>query len=265
MWSRAPFEQRRPAAPAAPEVATPSSARAAAPGRPAGDGGRGHRAGRRGALGEPIWGPGHHASGPATRAVAATIANRLGWLDAPAAFTDEVAELRPSADGIRGAGFTDAVVCGMGGSSLAPEVLARVCRDPRKACGSHVLDSTDPEAVAATDAATDPDHDALHHRHQVRHDHRDAGVPGPLLGTDAAPGRALPPRARPATASWPSPTRATASQAIPHSDLFRETFLNPPDVGGRYSALTYVGLVPAALLGLDLDALLEDARTMAAR
>ena len=52
-------------------------------------------------------------------------------------------------------------------------------------------------------------------------------------------------------------------EAIPHSNYFRETFLNPADVGGRYSALTYVGLVPAALLRLDLDPLLEDARIMA--
>ena len=47
---------------------------------------------------------------------------------------------------------------------------------------------------------------------------------------------------------------------MPHSNYFRETFLNPEDVGGRYSALTYVGIVPAALLWLDLDPLLEDAR-----
>ena len=52
-------------------------------------------------------------------------------------------------------------------------------------------------------------------------------------------------------------------QALPHSNYFRESFLNPSDVGGRYSALTYVGLVPAALLWLDLDPLLEDARIMA--
>ena len=54
-------------------------------------------------------------------------------------------------------------------------------------------------------------------------------------------------------------------EAIPHSDLFRETFLNPADVGGRYSALTYVGLVPAALHGLDVGALLDDARGMLAQ
>ena len=54
-------------------------------------------------------------------------------------------------------------------------------------------------------------------------------------------------------------------EAIPHHDDFREVFLNPPDVGGRYSALTYVGLVPASLIGLDLDALLASAQRHARR
>jgi transaldolase/glucose-6-phosphate isomerase len=51
-------------------------------------------------------------------------------------------------------------------------------------------------------------------------------------------------------------------KAIPHHDQFRAVFLNPPDIGGRYSALTYVGLVPASLIGLDLDALLASASAM---
>jgi hypothetical protein len=51
-------------------------------------------------------------------------------------------------------------------------------------------------------------------------------------------------------------------EAIPHHDEFREVFLNPPDIGGRYSALTYVGLVPASLIGIDLDALLASAAAM---
>ena len=51
-------------------------------------------------------------------------------------------------------------------------------------------------------------------------------------------------------------------EALAHHDDFREVFLNPPDIGGRYSALTYVGLVPASLIGLDLDALLASATTM---
>jgi hypothetical protein len=50
--------------------------------------------------------------------------------------------------------------------------------------------------------------------------------------------------------------------SIPHHDEFRELFLNPPDIGGRYSALTYVGLVPGSLIGLDLDPLLASADAM---
>jgi hypothetical protein len=53
-------------------------------------------------------------------------------------------------------------------------------------------------------------------------------------------------------------------QAIPHHDDLRETFLNPPDIGGRYSGLTYVGLVPASLIGIDLDAVLSAATAMLA-
>jgi len=56
----------------------------------------------------------------------------------------------------------------------------------------------------------------------------------------------------------------SALDAIPHTDEMREVFLNPPDIGGRYSALTYVGLVPASLIGLDLDALLASATAMLA-
>jgi glucose-6-phosphate isomerase len=197
-------------------------------------------------------------------AVAATIANRLGWLDAPAAFTDEIAELEAWAGGIRSTGFTHAVVCGMGGSSLAPDVLAQVL--PRSAHGIRVavLDSTDPAAVAAMDAASDPSTTlwiiatksgttteslAFLAHYWTATQHRVGRFPASDTGDSFVaitdPGDSL--------------------GAIPHSDVFRETFLNPADVGGRYSALTYVGLVPAALLGLDLTALLQDANAMLAR
>lgn len=196
--------------------------------------------------------------------VAATITNRLGWLDAPGSFTDEVAELEAWAGGIRSAGFTHAVVCGMGGSSLAPEVLSQVL--PRSAQGIRVsvLDSTDPGAVAAMDASSDPattlriiatksgtttESLAFLAHYWAATQQRVGRIPATLTGD-----------------SFVAVTDPGASlEAIPHSDVFRETFLNPPDVGGRYSALTYVGLVPAALLGLDLTGLLEDARTMLAR
>jgi transaldolase/glucose-6-phosphate isomerase len=200
----------------------------------------------------------------ADEGVAATISNRLGWLDAPGSFTDEIAELEAWAGGIRDSGFTHAVVGGMGGSSLAPDVLSQVL--PRSAHGLRVivLDSTDPAAVAATDAATDPESTLWIIATK-------SGTTTESLAFLAHAWAAIQHRVGrfPETATGDSFVAITdpgdSLAAIPHSDAFRETFLNPPDVGGRYSALTYVGLVPAALLGLDLGALLEDARAMLAR
>lgn len=193
--------------------------------------------------------------------VTRTIANRLGWLDAPVSFADEIAELEAWAGGIRQVGFTHAVVCGMGGSSLAPDVLAQVL--PRSAHGIPVavLDSTDPDAVAAMDAWSDP-------ATTLRIIATKSGTTTESLAFLAHYWTATQQRVGriPATDAGDSFVAVTdpgdSLAAIPHSDVFRETFLNPPDVGGRYSALTYVGLVPAALLGLDLSALLEDARGM---
>ena len=88
--------------------------------------------------------------------VADKIAHRLGWLFAPTYFQDEVAELTAFGEQIEREGYTDALVCGMGGSSLAPEVLAKVYPDSDKGLRIHVLDSTDPAAVAAYDAQLDP-------------------------------------------------------------------------------------------------------------
>jgi len=194
--------------------------------------------------------------------VAARIAHRLGWLDAPTFFQDEVAELTAFGEEIAREGYTDALVCGMGGSSLAPEVLTKTYPDSDKGLNIHILDSTDPAAVAAYDEILDPARTLrivatksgstteslafLAHEWE-REEHRVGRFPRSKAGNSfvsiSDPGAAL--------------------EAIPHANYFRETFLNPADVGGRYSALTYVGLVPAALLWLDLDPLLEDARIMA--
>ena len=153
----------------------------------------------------------------------------------------------------------------MGGSCLAPDVLNQVFGSTPDWLMLRVLDSTDPAAVAASGRPRSA-RDAVHHRHQVRHDGRDARVPRGRVGPDRV-------GARREDANDISPagfvigiTDPGASlEAIPHNDDLREVFLNPPDVGGRYSALTYVGLVPAALIGLDLDALLGRPQAMAAR
>ena len=197
--------------------------------------------------------------------VQAAILERLGWLDAPAHFADQVAALEGFGEGVRDAGFTTAVVGGMGGSSLAPDVFHRTFGTAEGWLDLRVLDSTDPAAVAATVDDLDPlatlwivasksgttteplafqadswdrAERALRSHHAPRNEHA-----GELMIAITDPGRSV--------------------EAIPHHDQLREVFLNPPDIGGRYSALTYVGLVPASMIGLDLDALLSSAQAMA--
>ena len=197
--------------------------------------------------------------------VQAAIVERLGWLDAPTAFAERTAGLEGFGDGVIDEGYTTAIVAGMGGSSLAPDLLARTFGSQEGYLDLRILDSTDPAVVARTVDDLDPLRtlfiiasksgttteplafladawqrleralDAVHH-------HAYEG-PGTFVAAITDPGKSV--------------------DAIPHHDEFRAVFLNPPDVGGRYSALTYVGLVPASLIGLDLDALLASAQTMA--
>jgi transaldolase / glucose-6-phosphate isomerase len=196
--------------------------------------------------------------------IQAEIAARLGWLEAPIHFADNTAGLEGFGDAVVAEGFTNVVVAGMGGSTLAPDVLNRTFGSQDGYPELRILDSTDPAFVSATlddlDALrtmtiiasksgttvepnafleatwerTNAALDAIHH-------HSYEG-PGAFIVAITDPGKSV--------------------DAIPHHDDFREIFLNPPDIGGRYSALTYVGLVPASLIGLDLDAILASAIAM---
>jgi transaldolase/glucose-6-phosphate isomerase len=191
-----------------------------------------------------------------------SIAQRLGWLDAPGHFSDQIDLLEAFGDGIREAGFDTAVVMGMGGSSLAPDVLNRTFGTAPDYLQLRVLDSTDPAAVAAVVDDLDPLEtlwivssksgtttepmaflaDAWDRVRRALHERGSDQYPGEFFVAITDPGRSV--------------------EAIPHHDGLREVFLNPPDIGGRYAALTYVGLVPASLIGLDLDPLLEAAIAM---
>jgi glucose-6-phosphate isomerase len=197
--------------------------------------------------------------------IAETISDRLGWLDAPAHFTTQIPALEGFAQGAREAGFRTAVVMGMGGSSLAPDVLVRTFGIAREAVAVRILDSTDPDNVGRVLDDLDP----LSTLFIVAS--KSGTTTEPLAFQAEAWARiedAM--RARGANdspamlmAAITDPGKSVA--AIPHHDELREVFLNPPDIGGRYSALTYVGLVPGALIGLDLDALLANAAAMLAR
>lgn len=179
----------------------------------------------------------------------AEVADRLGWLNAHETYGEQIDDLEAFALEAREAGYTDTVLLGMGGSSLAPEVLRRsfggALHDRLRL---HVLDSTDPGAVLAQERAVDLDKTlflvstksggtietiSLFEHFWALRPHGEQFV----AITD--PGSSL--------------------EALATERGFRRTFLNDPDVGGRYSALTYFGLVPAALMGVDLESLLEGA------
>ncbi len=191
---------------------------------------------------DTLWGP---AGQP-------EVANRLGWLTVGETFGEEVDDLEAFAEEVVGDGLTDAVLLGMGGSSLAPEVLRRSCGTHEGYLRLHVLDSTDPTAILEVERAVDLDRT--------------------LFLVSSKSGGTI------ETLShfryfWPKVERGDRFVAItdpgsPLADLaaehgFRRTFLNDPDIGGRYSALSFFGLVPAALIGADLDTLLDGAQTAA--
>jgi glucose-6-phosphate isomerase len=180
--------------------------------------------------------------------IASSIRDRLGWVDAPRWLGERVSELAAFAADVRAAGFTRVLLLGMGGSSLVAEVIQRIAVAGPGAPTLDVLDSTDPASIAAAEAASRLDRtfflvssksgrtiETMSQYRYFRAKVEALGLPDPgsrfAAITDAG-----------------SPLDRMGSQ-----ESFRRVFRNPADVGGRYSALTYFGGVPAALLGLDLS------------
>jgi transaldolase / glucose-6-phosphate isomerase len=187
------------------------------------------------------------------------VGSRLGWLRAPEQSAARVAELDEFARRTVEDGFEHVVLFGMGGSSLAPEVIARILPRAKGRPDLSVLDSTHPEAVRAcaertrlettlflvsSKSGTTLEPNAFFRFFWARVGKR-SGTPGRHFVAITDPGTPL--------------------EGLAHDRKFRSCFLAPPDVGGRYSALTVFGLVPAALVGADLAGLLGSARAMVAR
>lgn len=194
----------------------------------------------------------------ADTATQAKIANRLGWLPLATTMAQHVPDLRAFAREVHAGGCTDVVLLGMGGSSLCSEVLHTVVGRASGAPRFHMLDSVDPGAVRAVEQAVDLRRtlflvasksgttlEPLSLYHYYRQRLLAAGVerPGAHFVAITDPGTPL--------------------VGLAEAEGFRRVFLNPADVGGRYSALSLFGLVPAALLGIDPDDLLAWARAMA--
>ncbi len=196
------------------------------------------------------------------RTTHAAIRQRLGWLGIPRVMAAQTASLKQFAQEIRAAGLRRALLLGMGGSGLFSEV----CRKTFGAAANHldltVLDTTDPTAIRAA---------------------QDQGPPTQLLvivssksGTTSEVSalskyfyELFKPTSHPGAHCIAVTDRGSPLEAQAATLQYRRAFVHGPatgaDVGGRFSALTYFGLVPASLMGIDPDALLSRATDMLAR
>ena len=173
------------------------------------------------------------------------IADRLGWLDAPETMAEHTEALAAFADEIRAEGFEHAVLLGMGGSSLGPEVLRRSFGSQDGYPHLIVLDSTTPAWVRSVSDAVDPARTLFIVSSKSGSTTEVHAFYRYFRGlVEAAVG------AEPAGAHFIAVTDSgTPLERLAKEEGFRRVFINPADFGGRYSVLSYFGLAPAALMG----------------
>ena len=186
------------------------------------------------------------------------ISNRLGWLDCVEVTKKSLGEINSFVEEIKKEGFTDALLMGMGGSSLTPEVFRFTFGVKKGYLDLHILDSTHPEAIIEYEKKLDPSKTLY------------------IVSTKSG--------GTVETMSFMKYFFTSVSKKLgrekaskhfvaitdPGSGLeemakklnFRKIFLNDPDIGGRFSALSLFGIVPAALIGIDLDKLFGETSKM---
>jgi transaldolase/glucose-6-phosphate isomerase len=179
------------------------------------------------------------------------IANRLGWLTVSDSLLEEADDILSFAHALAAEGYKDAVLLGMGGSSLAPEVLRRSFGRVKGALALHVLDSTDAQEILDVEKKLDLEHTifivstksggTIETLSLAKYfEERLGGDAGDQFIAITDPGSSL------------------VDLAEQHG--WRRVFLADPDIGGRYSALSHFGMVPAALAGIDIRGILERAQ-----
>ena len=184
------------------------------------------------------------------------VGNRLGWMQSIEFVARDVERVRGFAEGVRAGGFTDVVLLGMGGSSLAPEVMRQVLGASPGYPRFRMLDSVDPAAVR--DAMTHADTSLFVMAS------KSGGTIEPNVMVAEARRRVEEAGHQPWGSRFVAITdENTALHQRALAEQFRDIFVNPSDIGGRYSALSYFGIVPAALMGADVNRLLASGRAMA--
>jgi len=182
----------------------------------------------------------------------AEISNRLGWLNVAEQMTEAAGDLIEFGCRIADEGYRDVVLMGMGGSSLAPEVIHAAFGAAQGFPRLHVLDTTDPASILALERSLDLGHTlfiaasksggTVETTSQCAYFHDKVKRGEQFIAiTDAG----------------------SSLETFARQSGFRRVFLNQPDIGGRYSALSYFGLVPAALVGAPVRDLLDQATEMA--
>jgi len=181
------------------------------------------------------------------------ITNRLGWLRVTDSMSEQIPVLQSFVREVIDAGFRHVVLLGMGGSSLGPEVLRQVFNNATGYLELKVLDSTVPAWIQSVKESIDPARTLFlvssksgttteplalfHYFKELVESYVGKGKAGQSFVAITDPGTPL--------------------VELAGDERFRRIFLNPPDIGGRYSVLSYFGLVPSALLGIDIVKLME--------
>jgi glucose-6-phosphate isomerase len=182
------------------------------------------------------------------------ISNRLGWLHTVEVMQEALPRITELVSESSDAGLTDALLVGMGGSSLAPQVFAKTFETKKSCLTLNVLDTIDPDSIVARSEPLDPTKtlyivatksgSTVETISLMKYFYGQAIFE---LGKDESNKHFV------AITDPQSPLAKTAERLH-----FRASFLNDPNIGGRYSALSFYGLVPAALHGVDVKHLLEE-------
>ncbi len=187
----------------------------------------------------------------------ALIRHRLGWVDIATRMRRYVPSIESFGKDLIRAGFKHVVLMGMGGSSLCPELLGQMFGGHEQLVSFEVLDSTSPKAVKA-----------------IR---RNVNLNTTLFIVSSKSGSTVETRSqmmyfmgeleragftRPGRQFIAITDRGSGLHQFARGEEFRKIYLNPADIGGRYSALSYFGMVPGYYAGADLTALVSDAAAM---
>ncbi|HEY6437403.1 MAG TPA: hypothetical protein VIY47_12495, partial [Ignavibacteriaceae bacterium] len=182
------------------------------------------------------------------------ISNRLGWLDCIEVTTKSFSEINSFVEEIKNEEFTNVLLMGMGGSSLTPEVFRFTFGVKKDYLDLHILDSTHPDTILEYEKNLDPDKTlyivstksggTIETMSFMKYLFTSASK---KLGREKASKHFI------AITDPGSGLEETAKKLN-----FRKIFLNDPDIGGRFSALSLFGIVPAALLGIDLKKLFDE-------